>query len=177
MVLHVRHHALCNVFALLCPGLHCTRFQTIKVKLSERGEEEKTKKRERRTLRFFFSSKSFVRIFNVYTNFFIFHFLPPQWENSPKKMLTIRSTTTRFHDETTFTLERLMLWIFDSYVLYDMPHETWTCSPLLNSKFFTFHAIIYFFDNLKNSLISAKSITVLQYVLQCPKFGFPQIMH
>lgn len=74
MVLHVRHHALCNVFALLCPGLHCTRFQTIKVKLSERGEEEKTQKRERRTIRFFFSSKSFVRIFNVYTKFFIFHF-------------------------------------------------------------------------------------------------------
>jgi hypothetical protein len=70
--LHVRHHDLCNVFALLCTGLHCTHFKTIKVKLSERGKEEKTKKRERRTIRFFSSSKSFVRLFNVYTKFFIF---------------------------------------------------------------------------------------------------------
>jgi hypothetical protein len=38
-----------------------------------------------------------------------------------------------------------LTWIFDSYVLYDMLHESWTCFPLLNSDFFTFHAIIILF--------------------------------
>jgi hypothetical protein len=218
---------LCNVFALLCPGLHCTCFKTIKVKLSERGREEKTQKRERRTIMFFFFFLQRVLWeFSMFTlNFLYSIFLSLQLENSPKKMLTIRSTITRFHHETTFALERLnqldvgwwmisegenfavhakdsvstdlnenvyalymftsciailtknifsihyeiiyivdmnerknhfsfilmhtihllhflvlvcmpLNMIFFSYVLYDMPHETWTCFPLLNSEFF-----------------------------------------
>jgi hypothetical protein len=98
-----------SVMCLLCYAQVYIAPASKQLRLNWVREErrKKTEKRERRTISsfFFFPSKSFVRIFNVYTKKTISIFLPPQQENSPKKMLTIRSTITRFHHENTFTLK------------------------------------------------------------------------